>query len=98
MIRRPVRTNIVWIFKIRHMLPNRNAPVEMQGSEFRQIGYQLIDQIAGFIDNIRRKPVTSNPSSAHLSAIIGLDSLPEDGKTANEIVNHASSLLFNYSL
>jgi glutamate/tyrosine decarboxylase-like PLP-dependent enzyme len=86
------------IFKNFNMLPKRNAPVEMPGAEFRQTGYQLIDQIADFIDNISGKPVTSNPSSAELSAIVGLDSLPEYGKPANEIVNCASSLLFNYSL
>jgi aromatic-L-amino-acid/L-tryptophan decarboxylase len=80
------------------MLPKRNAPVEMQGSEFRQAGYQLIDQIADFIDHIREVPVTTSPSSAKLSAIIGLDPLPEQGKTANEIISRASSLLFNHSL
>jgi aromatic-L-amino-acid decarboxylase len=81
------------------MLPKkRNAPVEMPGSEFRQAGYRLIDQIADFIDNIGDKPVTTNPSSAELSTLIGLDPLPEDGKPANEIVNRASGLLFNHSL
>ena len=70
----------------------------MPGSEFRQAGYRLIDQIADFIDNIGDKPVTTNPSSAELSTLIGLDPLPEDGKPANEIVNRASGLLFNHSL
>jgi aromatic-L-amino-acid decarboxylase len=80
------------------MLPKRNAPVEMQGSEFRQAGYQLIDQIADFIDHIREKPVTTSPSSAQLSAIIGLDPLPDQGKAAHDIISRASSLLFNHSL
>jgi aromatic-L-amino-acid decarboxylase len=80
------------------MLSYRNAPVEMQGSEFKRTGYQLIDQIADFIDNIGGKPVTTNASSTQLADIIGLDSLPEYGKTANEIVNRASGLLLNYSL
>src|SRR3984957_5471867 len=81
-----------------NMLPKRNAPVEMQGSEFKQIGHQLIGQIADFIDNICRKPVTTDASSAKLSGIIGHHSLPEYGTPANEIVNRASSLLFDYSL
>jgi aromatic-L-amino-acid decarboxylase len=80
------------------MLPKRNAPVEMQGSEFRRTGYQLIDQIADFIDDIRAKPVTTDASSVQLSGIIGVGSLPETGKTATEIVDRASDLLFNYSL
>ena len=76
----------------------RNALVEMQGSEFKQTGYQLIDEIADFIDNICRKPVTTNASSAQLSAIIGHHSIPEYGKPAKEIVNRAAGLLFNFSL
>ncbi len=48
-----------WIFKNCDMLPTRNAPVEMPGSEFRRTGYQLIDQIADFIDNISRKPISN---------------------------------------
>ncbi len=80
------------------MLRKRNALVEMQGAEFKQAGYQLIDQIANFIDNICRKPVTANLSSAQLSAMVGNHSLPENGKAATEIINHAADLLFNYSL
>ena len=83
---------IVRIFKNCNMLQKRNAPVEVQGSEFKQAGYQLIDQIADFIDNIRRKPVTTNVSSVQLSGIIGLDSLPEYGKTANETFNWLRSM------
>ena len=70
----------------------------MQGAEFRQTGYRLIDQIADFIDHIGGKPVTTNASPPQLSDIIGLDPLPESGKTANEIINRASHLLFNHSL
>jgi hypothetical protein len=91
-------TIIVGRFKNCNMLPKRNAPVDMQGSEFKQTGYQLIGQIADFIDNIRRKPVTTKVSSTQLSDTIGLHSLPEYGKTTNEVVKRASGLLFNYSL
>lgn len=80
------------------MVLKRMAKVEMQGAEFKQAGYQLIDQIAGFIDNISRKQVTTKASPARLSVIIGHQSLPETGKTATEILKHATDLLFNYSL
>jgi hypothetical protein len=36
--------------------------VAMQGPEFKQTGYQLIDKIAEFPDNIGLKPVTVNLS------------------------------------
>src|SRR5580765_99478 len=62
------------------MLRKRNAFVEMQGAEFKQVGYQLIDQIADFMDNIRRRPVTVSMSLAELSETIGHHPLPESGK------------------
>ena len=80
------------------MVRKRNSPVEMEGAEFKQAGYQLIDQIADFIDNISRKPVTSGISPAEISEIIGRQSLPEYGCAANDIVTRAADLLFNYSL
>src|SRR5882762_4673450 len=81
-----------------NMLRKRNALVEMHGAEFKQAGYWLIDQIADFIDNISRRPVTVNMSSAQLSEIIGHHPLPEYGKAATEIVHRIAEILFNYSL
>jgi aromatic-L-amino-acid decarboxylase len=80
------------------MQPNRQAPIEMPGAEFKQAGYRLIDQIADFIDNISRKPVTTHVGPVELQRILGVDPLPQQGRPANEIVNRASDLLFGYSL
>jgi aromatic-L-amino-acid/L-tryptophan decarboxylase len=80
------------------MHQKRIAPVEMPGVEFRQAGYQLIDQIADFIENIASKPVTTKASPGELSALIGNSPLPEQGEAAAGIVNRAASLLFDHSL
>src|ERR1700722_13906352 len=80
------------------MQPNKQAPIEMPGAEFKQAGYRLIDQIADFIDNISRKPVTTHVGPGELQRILGVDPLPQQGRPANEIVNRASDLLFGYSL
>jgi len=80
------------------MSGKRNALLEMPGSEFKEIGHRLIDEIADFIDNIDQRPVTTDLSFAQLSAIIGRAPLPEDGKAAMEIVHHAADVLLNYSL
>jgi aromatic-L-amino-acid decarboxylase len=80
------------------MLLERRSSVEMQAAEFKQAGYRLIDQIAGFIDNISRKPVTANASPAQLAAILGQHPLPEKGRAASDILEQATDLLFNYSL
>jgi hypothetical protein len=52
------------------MLPKRKAPIEMQGSEFNQTGYQLTDQIPDFIHIICTKPVTTNASSTQLNELL----------------------------
>jgi glutamate/tyrosine decarboxylase-like PLP-dependent enzyme len=80
------------------MSGKRNAPIGMRGAEFKDIGYRLIDAIAGFIENIDAKPVTTDLSFTQLSAIIGRDPLPENGKPAKDIVHHATDLLLQYSL
>jgi glutamate/tyrosine decarboxylase-like PLP-dependent enzyme len=80
------------------MSGKRNAPIEMRGAEFKEIGYRLIDEIADFIDHIDRKPVTVDPSFTELSTIIGRGPLPEEGRPATDIVHHAAEVLLNYSL
>jgi aromatic-L-amino-acid decarboxylase len=76
----------------------RNAVVEMDAAEFRKNGYQVIDKIADFLDDIRQKPVTVNASSKKLLEVIGDESLPENGKAASDIISNATDILFNYSL
>ncbi|HXB92815.1 MAG TPA: aminotransferase class V-fold PLP-dependent enzyme, partial [Puia sp.] len=77
---------------------NRNTFVEMRGAEFKQAGYQLVDQIADFIDAIERKPVTISASAAEISEMIGHSSLPESGRATKEIVSRAAKLLLDHSL
>ncbi len=77
---------------------NRNTQVEMCGADFKQAGYQLVDQIADFIDTIGRKPVTTSASAAQISEMIGHGSLPESGTATREIVSRAANLLLNHSL
>jgi len=40
-------------------LRNRVAPLEIHGDEFRKLGYQLVDEIAEFLDGMvkGKKPV-----------------------------------------
>ncbi|MBI1343478.1 MAG: aspartate aminotransferase family protein [Terrimonas sp.] len=80
------------------MKKNRNTPIGMGKREFRKSGYQLIDQIAHFIDSIREQPVTTGESPGALQQILGNELLPEEGSPANEILSRAASLLFNHSL
>jgi aromatic-L-amino-acid decarboxylase len=66
--------------------------------EFKKIGYQLIDKIASFIDTIDEKPVTTKKSPEELNKILGDISLPDKGRSAEEIMTKATRLLMNESL
>lgn len=80
------------------MTTKRNSPIEMNKEEFKQIGYRLIDQIAGFIDNIEDRPVTTGESARQLAQHLGKSTLPEDGTPASELLSRASELMLNHSL
>jgi len=70
----------------------------MDKEEFREIGYQLIDDISNFIHSINQKPVTPSESPTKLQNLLGNLSLPENGKPATELISKTTDLLFNHSL
>jgi hypothetical protein len=70
----------------------------MGKEEFRQLSYQLIDEIAQFMDTIAEKPVTTGTSPLQLQAIIDREPLPEMGTPAGAVLAKASHLLLTHSL
>tara|TARA_R110000868_G_scaffold262027_3_gene520422 strand:- start:649 stop:2139 length:1491 start_codon:yes stop_codon:yes gene_type:complete len=80
------------------MTDNRNTPLEINKEQFKNIGYQLIDKIAEFLDTIDAKPVTPGESPQELQKILGVSSLPDNGSPAADIISNATELLMNHSL
>jgi len=80
------------------MKESRVAPIGMHGSEFKMAGHLLVDRIAGFIDSIGERPVTTSATAAQLKQITGLAPLPEKGEDAQHLLNRAADLLIEYSL
>ncbi len=80
------------------MTENRVNSIEIDREEFRKIGHQLIDDISDFISSIDKRPVTYSESPSQLRYIIGNTSLPENGKSAAELITKATDLLLNHSL
>src|SRR5687768_5074485 len=77
----------------------RQAPVAMTGEQFRQLGHQLVDDVAAFLDSLPERPVTRDPSAAALRALLGDDApLPDQGEDAAALLAQASRLLFEHSL
>ncbi len=77
---------------------NRENGIELNKREFQELGYQLIDKIADFIDSIDKKPVTTTKTPSELQKIIGDCPLPENGTPPIELLSKTSDLLFNNSL
>jgi aromatic-L-amino-acid/L-tryptophan decarboxylase len=80
-------------------LKNRQAPLAMSSEEFRELGAQLIDRIAGFLESLPGRPVTAAESPADVRHALAADrSLPQQGVDAAQLLHHAADLLFDHSL
>ena len=80
-------------------LKNRQAPLAMSSEEFRELGAQLIDRIADFIDSLPQRPVTRAESPAVVrQALAAHRTLPERGADPAQLLHHAADLLFDHSL
>ena len=76
----------------------REAPLEMSGEEFRTLGHRLVDRIAGFLDTLPDRRVTSADSPQAIRKLLGEDGLPEPGTPAADLLEGATDLLFDHSL
>jgi len=80
------------------MTNQRETPIEISKEEFEKIGHKLIDSISIFIDTIREKPVTPAENPEQVQKILGNASLPEEGVSASELIQHTADLILSHSL
>ncbi len=80
------------------MTNKRENSIEIKKTEFQKIGYELIDTISDFFDEISEKPVTTSKSPKELQKALGNLSLPENGVAAEKLLSSTSKLLFDHSL
>ncbi|MGB5264121.1 MAG: aminotransferase class V-fold PLP-dependent enzyme [Lutimonas sp.] len=79
-------------------MEDRDNPIEIGKEEFKRIGYQLVDEISGFLDSIHEKKVTTAKSPKELQTILGVNPLPTEGASAEDLMVKATELLTHYSL
>lgn len=80
-------------------LRNRLSPLAMSSEEFRKLGTQLVDHIAGFLDSLPERPVTPAESPAEVrQALAAQRTLPQQGADPAQLLHHAAGLLFDHSL
>ena len=77
----------------------RVSPLEIQPQRFRELGYQLVNRVAGFLDSLPARPVTPGESPATVRQALGAErTLPLQGHDPAQLLNRAADLLFEHSL
>ena len=79
-------------------LIKRNAPLEMSADEFRQVGHDLVEQIASFLEKMPNGKVTEGEDPRQIRAHMNTPSLPSKGVSAQELFSKVPKLLFDHSL
>lgn len=79
-------------------LVNRNAPLNMSAEEFRNVGHDLVDQIANFLENMPNGEVTKGEKPKEIREYLKTGSLPSKGISAQELFSKVPQLLFDHSL
>jgi aromatic-L-amino-acid/L-tryptophan decarboxylase len=77
----------------------RAASLEMTDEQFRSLGHDLVDRIAGFLASLSTLPVTPRESPDEIRAALAATStLPDEGKDPKALLGEAADLLFGHSL
>jgi hypothetical protein len=77
----------------------RRSAIEMSSEQFRAVGYELIDRIAGLLDSLPERRVSPGQSASDVRRILDSErSLPRHGSNPADVVSHAADLLFEHSL
>lgn len=79
--------------------PGREAPLRMTAEAFRQVGHDLVDQLARLLEAMPHGPVTRGEAPHDVQAALHADApLPEHGQDAGSLLRETASLLFDHSL
>jgi len=50
---------------------DRLAPLEIEADEFRELGHDLVDQVADFLATLSERPVTTGESPSTIRTLLG---------------------------
>ncbi len=75
----------------------RDSPIEMRPAECRDVGHQLVDQIADFLEGLPDRPVAPGVTPSIIRGHLAGDTLPEHGSDPGPLLEEAASLLFDHS-
>jgi glutamate/tyrosine decarboxylase-like PLP-dependent enzyme len=75
----------------------RNIPIEISADQFRELGHQLVDQIADLFATLPQRRVTPGESPGQVRGLLGHDPLPQHGADPADLLNRATTLLVDHS-
>ena len=75
----------------------RGSPLEIDAGQFRLLGHELVDRIAGLLESLPTRPVTRGESPDSRGSRCR-PALPESGADPAELLHRAADLLFEHSL
>jgi aromatic-L-amino-acid/L-tryptophan decarboxylase len=78
-------------------LNQRQSPIDIDATVFREAGHQLIDEIADFLSSIRNYPVTTSPTPGSLQTKLP-QAMPLTGTDPSLLLKESWQLLVNNSL
>ncbi|MCH8019247.1 aminotransferase class V-fold PLP-dependent enzyme [candidate division KSB1 bacterium] len=77
---------------------DRFAPLEIEADVFRELGHELVDQVADFLATLPERPVTTGESPSKIRSLLGESPLPQQGTDAKTLLKETANLLFDHSL
>jgi glutamate/tyrosine decarboxylase-like PLP-dependent enzyme len=80
-------------------LADRDSPLQIAPERFRQIGHQLVDQIAALLESIPEGPVTHDESPSAVRDALGLNGpLPQEGEDPAVLLDGLARTIADHSL
>ena len=80
------------------MTNSRNSPFEIDQTDFRTIGHQLVDSIADFLSKIGDVKITPGETPLQVQKLMGNPAFPIGSSSVVELFSHTSDLLLKHSL
>ena len=79
-------------------MTQRNAPLDLPPEQFRQLGHDLVERIAGLLETIRERPITAGDAPSDIRALLPTGGLSNSGSDPAKLLDETSRLLFEHSL
>ena len=68
----------------------RKAEINLDPEQFRQLGHDLIDQLADFLKSLPNRPVTPGESPSTVRSVLGQGDVPTEGTEVASLIKNVT--------